>query len=120
MVDTAAWPSPWLKGFLEVAVLAIMASGESYGYQICTRLREAGFGEIKGGSLYPILGRLETADLIIGEWHISEKGPGRKYYRLTSAGRQELDARRAAWDQFAAHLNQLFREASDADIRLPQ
>ena len=65
-------------------------------------------GEIKGGTLYPLLARLETRELVTIEWRTGEGGPGRKYFRLTDAGRAELADARTAWSTFEravdAHL----------------
>lgn len=101
------WPTPWLKGFLETAVLAVIAKGETYGYELGRSLSEAGFGEVKGGTLYPILGRLEAAGLVETTWRQGEFGPGRKYYAITRAGRTDLDARAATWQAFSANLTAL-------------
>lgn len=89
------WPSEWLRGVLDVCVLRILADGPTYGYAIAARLADGGLGVIKGGTLYPLLGRLETGGLVTVEWRAGDGGPGRKYYDLTDAGRDELAQRRA-------------------------
>lgn len=66
---------------------------------------EAGLGEIKGGTLYPLLARLETRELVTIEWRTGEGGPGRKYFRLTETGRAELVDARSAWGDFAAVID---------------
>jgi PadR family transcriptional regulator PadR len=97
-----AWPADWLRGALEVCVLRVLAEGPTYGYAIATRLEELGLGVIKGGTLYPLLGRLEQAGLVSVQWRAGDGGPGRKYLALTEAGRVERRAQTAAWVQFAA------------------
>ncbi|MBB6118729.1 PadR family transcriptional regulator [Nocardiopsis algeriensis] len=90
----------WLKGVLDLLVLAGLAEGESYGYAIAKRLDEAGFGTIKGGTLYPVLNRLEEAGLVDAEYRAAERGPGRRYYRITDEGRAFLAEQAAAWTEF--------------------
>ena len=103
--------SEWLRGVLQPCVLQCLAVGPAYGhgygygygygYAIIARLAEAGIGEIKGGTLYPLLARLETRELVTIEWRTGEGGPGRKYFRLTDVGRAELADARTAWSAFA-------------------
>lgn len=107
------WPSSWLKGFLELAVLAVIAEGETYGYEITASLAEAGLGTVKGGTLYPILGRLEEAGHVSTQWRAGDSGPGRKYYSMTPAGRQELKQRANTWRRFATQLDNLMKEHAD-------
>ncbi|WP_040283450.1 PadR family transcriptional regulator [Tessaracoccus massiliensis] len=111
-MTTDAWPTSWLKGFLELAVFAIIAEGETYGYEITSRLEAHGFGAVKGGTLYPILGRLEEAGLVEAQWRAGDSGPGRKYYRLTADGEAELSGRVATWRAFSHNLTTLLKERS--------
>ena len=92
--------SSWLKGVLDLLVLSCLTPGESYGYEISRALAEAGLGQIKGGTLYPVLNRLEEAGLVVGEFRAAERGPGRRYYRLTDRGREYLEAESGAWSDF--------------------
>jgi PadR family transcriptional regulator PadR len=90
----------WLKGVLDLLVLAVLTEGESYGYEIAKRLAASGLGEIKGGTLYPVLNRLEEAGLVAAEFRATDRGPGRRYYRLTEQGRGTLAAQTALWLEF--------------------
>ncbi|NEC13573.1 PadR family transcriptional regulator [Streptomyces sp. SID8014] len=90
----------WLRGVLDLLVLSCLTDGESYGYEIAKRLDEAGLGRIKGGTLYPVLNRLEEAGLVRAEFRAAERGPGRRYYRLTPEGRRGLKEQGAAWRAF--------------------
>ncbi|GAA2466907.1 PadR family transcriptional regulator [Streptomyces macrosporus] len=87
----------WLKGVLDLLVLACLTEGENYGYEIAKRLDEAGLGTIRGGTLYPVLNRLEEAGLVEAEFRAAERGPGRRYYRLTGDGRRHLAEQGGAW-----------------------
>jgi PadR family transcriptional regulator PadR len=99
-MEDARWPSEWLRGVLELCVLGALQDGPSYGYAIAQRLDEAGLGIVKGGTLYPLLGRLEAEQLVDASWQVGESGPGRKYFTLTGAGRDALRARSARWRKF--------------------
>ena len=100
-VRPPGWPSEWLRGALEVCVLRILAEGPTYGYAISARLAQEGIGTVKGGTLYPLLGRLERTGLVRVEWRTGETGPARKYYALTAAGRAELATLAERWAAFA-------------------
>jgi PadR family transcriptional regulator PadR len=99
-MDEVRWPGEWLRGVLELCVLGVLADGPTYGYAIAGRLAEAGLGTVKGGTLYPLLARLEGEGLVSSSWHAGEGGPGRKYFVLTAAGRRELRTRARLWERF--------------------
>ncbi len=94
--------SQWLKGVLDLCVLARLREGEAYGYELAKGLETAGFGEIKGGTLYPLLNRLERDGLVTTVWRANDQGPDRKYYQITDRGRSDLSAAGEAWSDFAA------------------
>lgn len=94
------WPSEWLRGVLDLCVLRCFADGPSYGYAVATRLEAAGLGAVKGGTLYPLLGRLERDGDLESEWRPGDGGPGRKYYRLTTAGARRLAHGAQRWARF--------------------
>lgn len=96
------WPSEWLRGVLELAVMRVLLDGPSYGYAIAGRLREAGLGEIKGGTLYPLLSRLEAAGDVDPQWGAGDGGPGRKYFVLTQAGESRYQELAAMWREFTS------------------
>lgn len=75
-----------LKGILEGCVLAVIAKGETYGYEILGALEHAGFAEIGEGTLYPVLTRLDKTGLIQCRRAKSPLGPVRKYYSITDDG----------------------------------
>ncbi|CAN5751328.1 hypothetical protein BH24ACT2_BH24ACT2_09320 [soil metagenome] len=66
----------WLRGVLDLCVLATLAERERHGYAIASRLGEAGLGDVKGGTLYPLLARLQTAGHVTTRWEPGEHGPG--------------------------------------------
>jgi PadR family transcriptional regulator PadR len=91
----------WLRGVLDLCVLAELERGESYGYGVARALEELGLGPVPGGTLYPVLGRLERAELIRSRWVDSAAGPPRKYYAVTAEGTALLARERAEWAGFA-------------------
>lgn len=101
-MTTNPWPGEWMRGVLDLCVLAVLAEGRTYGYAVAARLDELGLGTIKGGTLYPLLARLEEAGHVTTHWEAGDGGPGRKYFALTAAGRAALAARADAWRTFAA------------------
>jgi PadR family transcriptional regulator PadR len=117
--EPAEWPSEWLRGALEVCVLRILAEGPTYGYAISARLAHEGLGTVKGGTLYPLLGRFERAGLVRVEWRTGETGPARKYYALTAAGRAELAVLAERWAAFAALTSRFVTPSAAADPERP-
>lgn len=94
-------------------VLAILSEGESYGYAIIKRVAELSQGELQwtDGMLYPLLHRLERNGYVKAVWGESETGRKRKYYRLTSAGKKELDSQRKQWQVVNSALRGLWFES---------
>lgn len=95
------WPGEWMRGVLSLCVLAVVAECETYGYAVAQRLRQAGLGSVKGGTLYPVLTRLEQDGLLTSSWREGEGGPGRKFFAATPAGHAALHERRAQWQIFS-------------------
>lgn len=87
--------------------MAVLAQGPTYGYAIAGALEQAGLGTIKGGTLYPLLSRLEAAGLVEVQWQAGESGPGRKYYELNDSGRAALKDKAAAWQIFTERTGAL-------------
>ena len=84
----------------------MIAHGPTYGYQITQTVaeRSQGYFELKEGSLYPALHRMERQKLLRASWS-EAAGRRRKYYELTDAGRAELASRKQSWLRFAAGIN---------------
>ncbi|MEM8924842.1 MAG: PadR family transcriptional regulator [Actinomycetota bacterium] len=104
-MQTVDLPPGWIRGVLDLCVLALVGDGEAYGYELAGRLEEAGLGRIKGGSLYPALARLEKQGLLRSRWHAGDGGPGRKYYAVTAAGRAAAAEQREIWAVFATRVS---------------
>jgi PadR family transcriptional regulator, regulatory protein PadR len=102
--DDRQWPTEWMRGALAVCVLAIVAGGQTYGYLIGQRVRAAGLGTVKGGTLYPILTRLEDEGLLSSSWRPGTAGPGRKYFEITDSGRRALREQIDDWHTFTGRV----------------
>jgi transcriptional regulator len=89
-------------GTVDMLILNIVAQGDTYGYRIVQTVtsRSGGQFDLKEGSLYPALHRLERQRLLSSYWGRSPESRRRKYYRLTPTGRRELEKRRNEWSQF--------------------
>ena len=98
-------PAEWLRGLLDVCVLAVIGQGPTYGYRIASALTTAGLGDVKGGTLYPLLSRAERDGLVATHWEAGDGGPGRKFYRLTAAGRRRLDELTGQWRSFSTIID---------------
>src|SRR5689334_7395659 len=82
------------RGIVVLAVLSQMDTAR-YGYSLIQQLAEKGL-DIEEGTLYPLLRRLEKQGLLESEWEVGEARP-RKYYRISPAGREVLDALSTEW-----------------------
>lgn len=97
MVDGAQRRSELLRGVLDLCLLAVMAEGPAYGYEMTKRLRARGLSIVGEGSIYPLLGRLEREGFVETYRAASDGGPPRKYYRPSAEGRQVLAAGISEW-----------------------
>lgn len=98
-------------------ILALLLSGESYGYQILKRVRQLSGGKMKWSSamLYPVLRRMEKEGLIRSEWRVSAENRMRKYYMLTDLGRKEFEVEKARWLNIQDALSRIWKTAEAAE-----
>ncbi|WP_103943628.1 PadR family transcriptional regulator [Thermomonospora echinospora] len=102
----------WLRGVLDLCVLAALVRRESYGYELAQSLDAAGLGPIRGGTLYPVLLRLQRTGMVTAQWREGEAGPARKYYRITESGGEVLRRTAADWESFAGGVSAILREVA--------
>lgn len=95
------------RSALPVAILAALSLRPAHGYALIELLNSYGFPELKGGTLYPILARLEHQGLIQSQWNHDQSGPGRKIFTITGEGRLLLDAAIQSWDEMGRNLKDL-------------
>lgn len=101
-----------LKGVLDLAVLAVVAKEDGYGYEVVRRLRTAGLSEVGDASVYGTLRRLYSAGALTSYVVPSDEGPHRKYYGINSHGRAVLEKQTGDWGTFADTMNGLLASAS--------
>jgi PadR family transcriptional regulator, regulatory protein PadR len=92
---------------LEIAVLAVLSNGETYGYEILSRLEDAGLSGVGDASVYGTLRRLEQAGHLRSRLAASANGPARKYYAVTPSGSEVYGAGAETWRRIEQALNLL-------------
>jgi PadR family transcriptional regulator len=109
----AADKSDLPQGTLDLLILTIVSNEPQHGYAIAQRLRQMSREviQVRQGSLYPALHRLEQRGLLAPAWRASETGREAKYYRLTRAGRAQLNTERASWRRLTRAIGVILRSA---------
>jgi transcriptional regulator len=95
-----------LKGTLDLLILRTLELQPIHGAAIAERIFQTTRGtfQIKAGSLFPALHRLEQNGLLEGEWEAPPKGRRIKSYRLTREGRRHLSAEKASWQRIVSAM----------------
>jgi PadR family transcriptional regulator PadR len=88
------------RGTLQYCVLALLAREERYGFDLVRALAQMDGMVTSEGTIYPLLSRLRRDGLVESTWQESRAGPPRRYYRLTDAGRDSLEAFKLEWRRF--------------------
>jgi PadR family transcriptional regulator, regulatory protein PadR len=106
-------PPDLLQGTLDLLILRTLRSQPMHGWAISERIEEISQEvlQVNQGSLYPALHRLEHQGWIDAEWGISELGRRAKFYRLTAAGRRQLDREASDWDRLTAAIARVMKLA---------
>lgn len=102
-----------LQGTLELLILRILQSGSANGWDIMQKMQliSGDVLQVTPGSLYPALHRLEARGLISAEWGASENNRKAKFYKMTAAGRKQLEAERKTWERFTDAVDLVLRKA---------
>ena len=100
----AATNSDQLHGTLDMLVLKVLDDGALHGYAIATRLERLSKDvlNVEEGSLYPALYRMERRGWLGSTWALTETGRRARFYKLTKAGRGQLEAETASWLRLTA------------------
>jgi PadR family transcriptional regulator, regulatory protein PadR len=106
-------PSDLIQGTLDVLILKALATEPRHGWAIAKRIQAVSNDvlQIKQGSLYPALHRLEQQGYIRGDWQTGETGRDTKVYSLTKAGREQLDDELTQWERLSAAIRLTLRNA---------
>ena len=100
-----------LLGALELLVLKAIESGPMHGWGITLHIQSVSNEvlRIEEGSLYPALHRMEKVGWVKAEWGLSENNRRARYYRITAAGRNQLNVERQRWENVAQAIALVLR-----------
>ena len=117
-----ATDSDLVRGTLNTILLETISRQPMYGYQICKTVnaRTDGYFDLREGSLYPALHRLERDVLLKSYWEKTDGGRRRKYYEITDAGLAALAKKRAEWKKFANAVERVLATVAPAGYPDPQ
>jgi PadR family transcriptional regulator PadR len=101
------WETQLRKGLVELAVLATIARGETYGYRIVEQLQALEGLQFTESTVYPALARLARESLLAIRSEPSPAGPVRRYYRLTPRGQERFGQMAQSWKMVAQSLSRL-------------
>jgi PadR family transcriptional regulator PadR len=106
------WDTQLRRGVVELAVMAVIAKGETYGYRIVEQLKELPGLEFTESTVYPVLTRLAGEGMIAVRSEPSRSGPPRRYYRLTEEGRTRIVRMAAGWTAMSGSMARLLEGAT--------
>jgi PadR family transcriptional regulator len=106
-------PLDILQGTLDLLILRTLQTGSQHGWAISERIEQISQAvlEVNQGSLYPALHRLEHREWIEAKWGISDLGKRARFYRLTAAGRKQLDLETESWQRLSVAIDRVLRLA---------
>ena len=92
-----------MRGTLDLIILKVLALEKMHGLGISRRIEQVTKGtfQVKPGSLFPALHRMEEQGWVASTWGESENNRRAKYYRLTKAGRRQLESETKRWDRIS-------------------
>ena len=102
-----------LQGTLDLLILRALSLGPMHGYGVGQRIMQMAeeMLKIEEGSLYPALYRLEEKEWIKSEWGVSENNRRARFYKLTPAGRKQLNIEKENWQRFAFAISKVLGAA---------
>jgi len=105
------------QGTLDLLILRTLAVGPQHGWAISERIHQVSSKvlQVRQGSLYPALHRLERRGWIKAHWGISDNNRRAKYYKLTPKGKKQLDTEKSEWRKLATAVAQILEMALGAE-----
>jgi len=102
-----------LQGTLDMLILKVLSRETTHGFGICQRIQmwSEDVLSVGEGSLYPALYRLQDQGWIESEWGISENNRKAKFYRLTKAGRKQLERENQGWEEMCRAIRRVMQTA---------
>jgi PadR family transcriptional regulator PadR len=107
----ATWDAQLRRGLVELAVLATVARGETYGYRVVEQLQGLDGLALTESTVYPVLTRLAADGALAIRVEASPNGPPRRYYRLTPDGERRLRAMAEGWNKVSGSVTRLLEGA---------
>jgi PadR family transcriptional regulator, regulatory protein PadR len=106
--------APLVPGTLDVLILRALRAGELHGLGIARRIEQITRGEfeVKAGSLFPALYRMERAGWLTSAWGESDTRRRARYYQLTAKGLRQLEVETTEWRRVVAALGHALKETS--------
>ena len=98
--DSRGFATELKRGTLELILLRLLEERPKYGYELVRELQSGDDIQIKEGTVYPVLYRLEERGLVAPEWQARSRGVPRKYYQLTAQGRSRLQELLLEWKAY--------------------
>ena len=103
------WKSQVKKGTLTFIILNVLNDQTYYGYELIEQIRKFTEIEIAEGTLYPLLNRLKTENLVDSKWIEQETGIPRKYYSLTETGVKTLVPMNTYWKNLESAIQKIIK-----------
>jgi transcriptional regulator len=105
--DNPSGDAELLQGTLDMLILRVAALRPIHGYAIVQRIQQLSKDalQIRQGSLYPALYRLEKRGWLKSDWKTAESGRDAKFYSLTKAGLRQLDTEKAGWKRLCEAIS---------------
>ena len=102
-----------LQGMLDLLILRVLRHGPLNGWDMMERIRLVSGDVLRviPGSLYPALHKLEARGMIVAEWGASDNNRRAKFYRLSAAGKKQLDQEWQKWERFSGAVEVILRDA---------
>jgi PadR family transcriptional regulator, regulatory protein PadR len=97
------------KGVLELCILSTIAKEDSYASDIMGKMKDAQLIVVEG-TLYPLLTRLKNEGYLTYNWFESRSGPPRKYYQITTKGKELLKVMKKSWSDLTESVNTIIQE----------
>jgi PadR family transcriptional regulator, regulatory protein PadR len=101
------------QGTLDMLVLKALSLGPMHGYGVGQRIGQLAeeMLKVEEGTLYPALYRIEQRRWIASKWGVSENKRRARFYRLTRAGRKQLEVEEAKWSHLSLAIGKVLRTA---------
>lgn len=107
----------FIKGTLEIMVLGVLLDKERHGLEVFEAIASKSGQQLRvaEGSLYPALKRLEASGLVESSWRQTASHRRARYYKVSEAGKRELERRTRSWSNFAQAMRNVLGEMLPAD-----